>query len=438
MSGLARLLFAMGKNVSGSDIKESQITNDLGKLGIKVYIGQDQQDISAANPDLIIYSSAVAGFNYPPGTTKLSQAQALGELMEGKFGVAITGTNGKSTTAAILGLILEQASFDPTVLIGSMLSAKNETEKFKANARLGSGEHFVAESDEYARKMLENKPRLVVLTNIAEDHLDYYKDLADIKQAFSQYISSLPADGILIYNADDHNTVDVCKHATCRKFTFGIHHYADLQALNIEARNGIQTFDLHLNDQMIGTFKLHVPGIFNISNALGAALAAIKLGVKNEVIQKTLDEYTGIWRRFEVAGKLLGKPVISDYAHHPAGVAATIDAAKQFFPGKKVLTVFQPHHRNRTKALLGEFVDSLVMADELIIPEIFDVPGREHGEAVSSAQLVEELKTKGVAAVFATDLDEAESLIRKKINGFDAVLLMGAGDIDLLARKLVK
>ncbi|MEJ0021046.1 MAG: UDP-N-acetylmuramate--L-alanine ligase [Candidatus Doudnabacteria bacterium] len=450
VSGLARLLLSMGKNVSGSDIKESEITKNLEKLGIKIYIGQSEQDLVAANPDLIIYSSAVADFHWPASIAKLSQAQAVGELMSDKYGIGITGTNGKSTTSAILGLILDYAQLDPTVLIGSMLSPKNETEKFKANARLGggkparlndvsrSGGYFVAESDEYARKMLENKPKMIIITNIAEDHLDYYKGLQDIKQAFSEYISSLPDDGILIYNADDHNTVEICQHAARHKFTFGIHHYADLQALNPRTESGTQIFDLHLDDEKIGTFKLHVPGLFNISNALGAVLAAIKLGVKTEVIQKTLEEYAGIWRRFEIVGKLSGKPVISDYAHHPAGVAATIEAAKQFYPGKKVLAVFQPHHRNRTRELFGEFIESLVMADELILPEIFDVAGREHGEDVSSFQLAAELKKRGVTATFAKDLSKTESLIREKAKNFDVILLMGAGDIDNLARKLVK
>jgi len=305
---------------------------------------------------------------------------------------------------------------------------------------LGNSKYVVVESDEYARKMLENKPKMIMITNIALDHMDTYKNLDDIKSAFLQYVKSLPADGILIYNADDHETVDVCKHAACHKFTFGIHHYADLQAVNRLqiAGDGLQKFDMHLNDEKIGTFDLHVPGLFNISNALGASLAAIKLGVKPEVIAKVLDEYAGLWRRFEIVGELEGKTVISDYAHHPAGVEATIQAAKEFYPGKKILFVFQPHHRNRTKELFDGFIESLLLVDDLIIPEIFDVSGREHGENISSKDLADKLSAQGVKSFFAKNLDETESLIRQKAKDFDVILMMGAGDIDNIVRKLIQ
>lgn len=438
VSGLARLFLSMGKQVSGSDLKQSEITDALTKIGIKITIGSNEV---LGKPDFVVYSPAVPVKDLKSiSATKLSQAEALGELMNGKYGIGITGTNGKSTTSAILGLILEKAELDPTILFGAQLSPQNESEKFRSNARLGNGKHFVAESDEYQRKMLKNKPKMIIITNIAEDHLDYYKDLNDIKSAFLQYVQSLPKDGILIYNADDHNTVEVCQQAKCHKFTFGIRHYADLQAINVALRGdgGGVSFDLHYDDELIGKFELQVPGLFNVSNALGAALAAIKLEVSKDIIQKSLTEYSGLWRRFEKVGELQGKTIISDYAHHPDGLVATIGAAKEFYPGKKILFVFQPHQRNRTEKLFSEFVTALVTVDNLIIAEIFDVAGREHGEQISSKQLVEELNKEGDKAVFAKDLEETEKLIREKIKDFDVALLMGAGDIDNLARKLVQ
>ncbi len=436
VSGLARIFLGLGKTVAGSDLKQSEITRGLEKLGIPIKIGANAID---GQPDLVIYSPAVpaeeiAQIKIP----KLSQGQAVGELMKGHYGIGVTGTNGKSTTTAILGLILEAADLDPTVLIGSMLSSQNESPKFQANARLGQGKYFVAESDEYHRKMLENRPQMIVVTNIAEDHLDYYKNLNDIKEAFGEYIRRLPADGIVIYNADDHLSVEVCREAHCHKFTFGIHHYADLQAINLKSENGRQKFDLHLNDEKIGEFELAVPGAFNVSNALGASLAALKLGVDIKVIGAALASYAGIWRRFEQVGMLAGKPVISDYAHHPDGIAATLEAAKQFFPGKKVLAVFQPHHRNRTKALFKDFVKALVAADGLIVPEIFDVAGREHGEEISSQDLVTALKAEGVAASYAPTLAAAGEQIKSQLSQFDVILMMGAGDIDTLAREIVQ
>jgi len=432
VSALARLFVAMGKEVSGSDLKQSEITDELVKLGVKVQIGSNKVE---GKPDLVVYTSALPKEELDEiSGAKLSQAEAVGQLMLDKIGIAVTGTNGKSTTTALLGLILEKANLDPIVLIGSLLSPKNESEKFKANARFGKSAFFVAESDEYARKMLENQPKIIIVTNIALDHLDYYKDLDDIKSAFTEYTQALPEDGILIYNADDHNTVDVCKLAKCHKFTFGIHHYADLQAININN----QTFDLHYNDEMIGKIKLQVPGIFNVSNALGAILAAIKLGITFGVIKPAVEEFAGLWRRFEKVGEIDGKVIISDYAHHPDGLNATIQAAKEFFPGKKILYVFQPHQRNRTEKLLSEFIDALLAVDDVIVPEIFDVAGREHGENISSARIVEELQKQKVRAFFAKDLEEAEMLVREKFKNFDVILIMGAGDIDLLARRMLK
>ena len=473
VSALSRLFFAQGKKVSGSDLRKSQITESLEQTGIKVIIGQKAENLTALKPDLVIYSEDVSdtssGFAELEaakklGATILTQAEAVGLLMNGQYGIGVTGTNGKSTTTAMLGLILEKADLDPTVLLGTMLSPKNETAEFKANARFGQSKYFVAESDEYRRKMLKNHPQMIVVTNIAEDHLDYYKNLEDIKNAFLEYVKSLPAGGMVIYNADDHNAVEVCRQATCHKFTFGIKHYADLQAINLKTENGKQFFDLHLNDEKIGLparqdgparldsesvsgrlpalqageFELQVPGHFNVSNALGAGLAAMKLGVPIETIKQSLAGFAGTWRRFEVVGAINGKPVVSDYAHHPAGVAATIEAATEFYPGKKILVVFQPHHRNRTQKLLKEFVEALVKADEVILPEIFDVAGREHGEQISSSNLAEELRLLGEKASFAPNLDAAEAMIKGRLDEFDVILMMGAGDIDTLARRMAK
>ena len=440
VSAEARIFRALGKTVAGSDLKQSAITDSLQGLGVPVFIGADQQTLENLNsfkPDLIVYTPAAAEFPFPPGIEKIDQGQAVGLLMQGKYGIAVTGTNGKSTTTAILGLILEKANLDPTVLIGSVLSPKNESKEFQANARLGRSQYVVVESDEYAKKMLSNQPQAIVITNIAEDHLDVYKDLQDIKSAFLQYVQALPPDGMVVYNADDHNTVEIARQTHAHKYTFGIDHYADLQAINLNTEHGMQLFDLHLNDELIGRIQLRIPGKFNVSNALGAILIALKLGISFDVIKSAVESFAGIWRRFEVVGTLDGKEIISDYAHHPAGIIGTIKAAKEFYPGKKILVVFQPHHRNRTKQLFGQFVETLEEADDLIIPEIFDVAGREHGESISSQDLVTELKAKQVNAEYAEDLDQAAEMVRSKLDQFDVVLCMGAGDIDLMARSLI-
>lgn len=444
VSAIARICLSMGKEVAGSDMRDSITVQDLKTLGAKIAIGHSVDNIKSL-PDVVVYSEDISpdsqgfvelSFLESKGVWKLPYSKALGQLIDEKYGIGVSGTNGKSTTTALLALMLEKAGLDPSVVVGSKISANNSSEKFQANARLGMGDHFVAEADEYHRHMLDAHPRMIVLTNVAEDHLDYYKDLHEIKSAFMEYVKALPHDGMVIYNSDDRNATDVGKTATCHKFTFGIEHYADLQALNIQTIAGGQSFDLHLNDELIGRFAFHLPGRFNISNALGAALSALKLGVSANVVREVLSEFAGIWRRFEKVGEVEGKTVISDYAHHPAGVEGTIQAAKEFFPGKRILTVFQPHHRNRTKALIGQFVESLIKAEHVIMPEIFDVAGREHGEEISSQDLVNDLIKQGVKAEYAENLDIASQMIKERLPDFDVVLCMGAGDIDLMARKL--
>lgn len=443
MSAIARLCLGMGREVAGSDMRRSETVEDLIAMGARINIGHRPENLPQ-NAEVVIRTEDIS--EKAPGYVEIKEAesrgipvvsysQALGQLMEGSYGIGVSGTNGKSTTTAILGLILEAADLDPTVVVGSKISLLNSSKKFKGNARLGNGRYFVAEADEYHRHMLDARPNMIVLTNVAEDHLDYYQGLSDIMAAFSEYVGRLPKDGMVIYNADDHHAVEIGRGAACHKFTFGIDHYADLQAINLAPSEGKQAFDLHYKDEFIGKVELRVPGKFNVANALGAALAALKLGVVPELIIRVLNGYAGIWRRFEKAGLFMGIPVISDYGHHPAGVKGTIGAAKEFFPGKKVLTVFQPHHRNRTKALFEEFVDALSDADDVIVPEIFDVAGREHGEEISSRLIVDELNKRGSKAGYAADLAEAEKLIRGR-KDIGAILMMGAGDIDSLARKM--
>lgn len=445
MSAVARLCLGMGKRVSGSDLRSSETVVELKGLGAEVSIGHSEANIRDA--EVVVYTEDIS--ETAPGRVETEEARrqgipclpyskALGELMEGGYGIGVTGTNGKSTTTAILGLILEAAELDPTVVVGSKISLKNSSGKFQANARLGGGKFFVAESDEYHRHMLDNRPKMVVLTNVAEDHLDYYKGLADIMDAFDAYVATLPPDGVIVYNADDHHAVEVGRKAACHKLTFGVDHYADLQAINLKPGEGKQVFDLHYKDEMIGTVELAVPGKFNVLNALGASLAALHLGVRPETVIATLNGYAGIWRRFEIAGKREGLTIVSDYGHHPAGVSGTIAAAREFFPGKKIITVFQPHHRNRTKALFEEFVDALLPAEDCVVVEIFDVTGREHGEDISSRLIVDEINKKGGRAVYAKDLAEAETLIRERAAaGTEVAVMMGAGDIDQAARRIV-
>jgi UDP-N-acetylmuramate--alanine ligase len=450
VSALARLSKLLGKQVTGSDIRESVVTQSLAELGCRIFIGHDKANL-AADTDLVIHSEDVnpssAGFveleaAQGRGIRTLRYSEALSLFMEGKYGIGVSGTNGKSTTTAILALIMEKAGTDPMVVIGSRLSPLNESEHFKANARFGQGQHFIYEADEYHRHMLDSQPSAAVITNIEEDHLDYYKGIDDIKSAFAEFVSRLPTGGVLVYNSDDPHTAEVCAgQVACKKASFSMDDpKADYQAGRVSTENQTQIFNVVAKGRDLGTFKLRIPGPYNLMNALGAVAMALEQGVDPEVVKSALGEFNGIWRRFETVGEYKGKVVISDYAHHPTAISGLMSAARQFYPNKKILLVFQPHQKNRTKRLFHEFVHALKTAGPVILPEIYFVPGREKAEDndISSRQLVEELSKGGISAEYAKDLDQAQALIDGQIGGIDILVLAGAGTIDQLARKLAK
>lgn len=453
VSALARLAKLSGKKVSGSDMRKSIVTESLQDMGCRIYIGHDKNNIPR-DTDLVVHTEDVnessAGFVELQSArdqkiTTMKYSQALGMFIEGSKGIGVSGTNGKSTTTAILGFIMEAAGTDPMVVLGSRMAPQNESKQFKGNARFGAGEYFVYEADEYHRHMLDSKPFAAIITNIEEDHLDYFKNLQNIKNAFSEFVVSLPAEGLLVYNFDDANTATISAQAKARTVSFSLNNpKADYFSGQIETKNQSQVFHVHKNNKQgkaedLGEFQLKIPGDYNVMNAIGAIVMALELGVKPEVAQKALSEFAGIWRRFETVGKLGDSVVVSDYAHHPTAVTGLITAAKQFYPNTKILLVFQPHQKNRTKMLFNEFVASLKDVDQIILPEIYFVPGREKDEDknISSKDLVAKIVNNGQPCLYASDLDEAEKNIRAIAKDFGLILCVGAGTIDALARKLI-
>lgn len=447
VSALARLCKLSGANVSGSDIRQSPVTDNLEKLGCQIFIGHDAQNV-ADNTNLVVHTEDVnetsAGFvelkkAHDAGIETLKYSEALGDFMKGFQAIGVSGTNGKSTTTAILGLIMEAAETDPMVVLGSKLSVKNESDRFQANARFGNGKIFVYEADEYHRHMLDTKPFAAIITNIEEDHLDYYKNLDDIISAFTSYAASLPADGLLIYNLDDPNVAAVVTSAPCRTVSISMKDpHADYFVENVRTQGHSQLFNVMKAGQVIGEFKLNIPGEYNVMNALAAIAMALELEVEPEVAQTALSNFAGIWRRFEVVGKFGNADVVSDYAHHPTAITGLIAAAKQFYPEEKILLVFQPHQKNRTKMLFNDFVKSLRGVDRVILPEIYFVPGREKEEDsdISSLQLAEAVSKLGQPCDFTADLEQAEKKVREIGSDFDLIICAGAGTIDSLARKL--
>lgn len=440
VSAVARFFLLHGAVVSGSDSVDSDEIKSLRESGITVSIGHSEKNISQ-DVDLVVYSPAIDEDNperiyaSSQGIIQRSYPEVLGDFLRSHIGIAVSGTNGKTSTTALLGKMLESGGKDPNVIVGGRVTG------WDSNYRFGKGDLFVVEGCEYKRSMLNLFPHCIVLTNIEEDHLDYYKDLEDIKNAFREYVSHLTSDDVLVCNYDDMNIRDVIGDVMSRVITFGFGEGADVRAHEVKVVSGFQYFSVSVYGEDRGEFVTKMPGKFNIYNILAAMASALDVGVDINSIKTLLAEYPGSWRRFERVGSIGDIPVISDYAHHPTAVKDTIIAAKEMYGEARILVVFQPHQKDRTIKLFDSFVESFAGSDKLIIVEIYEVAGREdEKQKISSKDLVREVLERGGVdtAVYAKDFMNAEKLIREQLTDIDLVLIMGAGDIDVVARNLVE
>ncbi|MBU1149031.1 UDP-N-acetylmuramate--L-alanine ligase [Patescibacteria group bacterium] len=438
LSGLASLMLAMGKKVSGSDLVSSEITDQLIKRGAVINFSHQSEHLLGTT-DLLVHSSAVPEDNpellagKAQGINTLTYHQFLAELMREKYGIAVAGTNGKSTVTAMIGLLMAKAGLDPTVTVGT------KVKEFSGNARLGQSKYLVSEACEYQAHMLLLPAQAIVLTNIEEDHLDYYLDLPDIINHFQQFIDKLPDCGLLVINNDDPNLVQL-KKPDCQIITYGFSPSSDLMASELQPKSGQQQFSLTWRGKDLGQFSLKLPCQFNVYNALAAIALGLQLKIKPEIIKLFLADFSGLWRRFELIGEVGGVPIISDYAHLPSSLRQTIAGAREFFPKKRIVTVFQPHQQARTKKLFNQFADSFNRTDLLILVEIYQVAGREEKQYqdVSSKQLAEQISAKEVKVIYAKDLDQTRQLVKDNLEKNDLLLILGAGDIYLVGNQMVK
>ncbi len=416
-SALAKFFARRGAMVSGSDVVASGITDELEKIGVDIRLGHSVDHVPDAL-DLLIYSPAVQETNVERvagqerGVRELSYPQALGELSKDYSTIAVCGTNGKSTTTAMLGSILVEAGYDPTVIVGTKVPGFPD-----GNLRMGSGRFLVVEACEYREHFLHLEPEMIVVTNIEADHLDYFRDLDHIRGAFQAFVDKLRGKGLTVWNKND---AESGKLTVDRGITFGDHVGADY-------------------DTSMVPMKLMIPGRFNVMNALAAFAAATELGVPEALSLRVLKQFPGAWRRFERVGVWKGADVFSDYGHHPTAITGTLQAARDFFPGRRIVLCFQPHQHARTKSLFDDFVRALGNADVLVMPEIYEVTGRTETHDVSSKDLVEAVNQAfpGKSARYAKDLDDAETQLRDLVQPTDVILIQGAGDVDELARRLV-
>ncbi len=434
VSGLARTAKQHGKIVAGSDGAESAVTTALRKEGIEVFVPQDAKHLPL-DYDLYVYSDAVPPTNperkvlidHKLESKTMSYFRAVGELMKVyKNRVAVSGTHGKTTTTAMLTLVLAAAGYDPTAIVGSTIKALG------SNVRVGKDkQNFVVEACEYRAHMLELHPNVVMITNIEEDHLDYYRDLEHIQMTFQRYLDLLPDDGVFIRNADDSESQALDFEGTV--VTYGLENSADYMATEIVKNGHQQTF---LVDGQ--HYTIHIPGDFNIYNALAVIAYARYLAIDPTAIQKGLDQFTGTWRRFEYVGQFRGAAVISDYAHHPTALTSTIKAAREWYPGKRIVMVFQPHQHNRTKRLFDGFTKAFDHADLTIVQEIYDVAGREEAadQTVTSHDLVTAIEQRGKMVIYSEDNKHTLKLLAEHVETNDVVLIVGAGDVYQVAEQL--
>ncbi len=440
MTALAQVLAQQGKNISGSDTEEKFFTDEvLKKAGISYHEGFKTENIPKS-VDLVIYSSAYTDNNPEIKQAKeqklplLTYAEALGELTKTNKAIAVAGSHGKTTVAAMLAFVLKEARLSPTAVVGSRVP------QWQGNALLGSGELLVFEADEYQNKFANFFPQAVVLTSIDWDHPDFFKTPADYFKAFVQFLKKIPAEGFVVANYDDDLVRQAVEQAGLRSeqvSSYGLTAgFWQLERMWLD--QGSWYFSANSGGEFVGDFWLKLVGSHNVANALAVIACARRLGVDLEVIRKALAEFSGTSRRFEYKGRLTNQAIIiDDYAHHPKEVLTTLKAARDFFPYKNIRVVFHPHTFSRTKALLADFAQSFTNADEVIVLDIYASAREVKGE-ITSEQLVEEIQKYHPQVVYQPKISEATEYLAKSLARSDLIITMGAGNVWQVGEGLIK
>lgn len=436
MSGLAEILREKGFRVSGSDKQVSALTKSLEERGITVFYGQRSSNITP-DIDCAVLTSAIHPDNpeyialHEMNIPCLSRAELLGQMMKNyEMPIAVSGTHGKTTTTSMISEILLSENLDPTLSIGGIYKS------IGGNIRVGRSGYFVTEACEYTNSFLSFFPKIGIILNIEEDHLDFFKDLADIRSSFHRFAALLPADGALIINRDILNLSEITNGLTCDVLTFGLHENADYYASDISYdETGCPLFTAHFKSGTSTPVHLCVPGEHNILNALASLALADRLCLPIEACAKALGNFHGTDRRFEYKGKIGGVTIIDDYAHHPTEITATLKAALKY-PHNTLWCVFQPHTYSRTKAFLKEFAQALSLADKVVLTDIY--AARETDTlGISSRDLLRELQALNCDCYYFPSFDETENfLLQNCING-DLLITMGAGDVLKIGENLL-
>ncbi|MCF6157583.1 MAG: UDP-N-acetylmuramate--L-alanine ligase [wastewater metagenome] len=429
MSAVARILIHEGCVVTGSDVSASSLISTLEKMGARINIKQDGSFMTPKT-DMVVISAAISEDNPELKTARqmgikvVKYSQILGSLMKEKRGIAISGTHGKTTTSAMISTIVKTAGLDPTFVIGG------EVPDIGGNAHLGKGNLFVAEACEYDRSFLNLNPQIGVITNIEEDHLDYYEDIEKIITAFGDFASLISEDGLLVVNNNDANIALAVRRARSGVETYSLNKESDWRGEIFSAGAGINRFRVFKRNELFGEFSLKVPGSHNVFNALAAIAVCTHIGVEKEVIQTALASFSGASRRFQIISTENDITVIDDYAHHPTEVRVTLKAARELYPRKKIWCVFQPHQYSRTRYLLRGFSQSFEDADKVIFTDIYAARDSEYEVAATgSGMLCKETCRAGTDAQYIPHLPAVVDTLSSEVAPGDVVITMGAGDV---------
>ncbi len=437
MSGIAEVLLNLGYKVSGSDLRESEITRRLTSLGGRIYTGHKAEWIAGA--DVVVVSTAVKADNPEVVVAReiqipvIPRAEMLAELMRlQKFGIAIAGSHGKTSTTSMVGCLLAQAGFDPTVIIGGTVNA------FGTNAKLGEGKFLVAEADESDGSFLKLSPVLEVVTNIDLEHLDFYRDIDEIKDAFLEFVNKIPFYGAAIVCLDDPHVADLLQHIEKRVITYGMTSQADIHARAVEPQGFNTSYEVWAGQEMLGRITICQPGVHNVYNSLATVAVGLELDIPFADIAEAMAGFTGVHRRVDIKGEVNGITVIDDYGHHPTEVKATLSALRNAWPERRLIVLFQPHRYSRTQALFNDFCTAFHMADVLYLTDIY-AASESPIEGVSGEILLEAIKQHGQKqAYFVSAVEDLPDEVMPTLQSGDVVLTLGAGNILRAGEKILE
>jgi UDP-N-acetylmuramate--alanine ligase len=435
MSGIAEVLHNQGYEVTGSDARESQMVRRLRGLGLAIHVGHSPENVDGAH--VVVISSAVREDNpevreaHRRGIPVIPRAEMLAELGRLKYAVLVAGSHGKTTTTSLVATALAHARLDPTVVIGGRLNALG------TNARLGWGDFMVAEADESDGSFLKLSPTIGVVTNIDAEHLDHFKNLANLKEAFLSFMNKVPFYGLSVVCADDLNVRELLPRVHRKVLTYGFSPDAELRARALTHEGMSVAFEAVLHGRSLGSFRLPVPGAHNALNALAAIGVALELQINPELLRDALAGFGGIHRRLERKGEARGVAVFDDYGHHPTEIRATLGAAREALDGGRLVVVFQPHRYTRTRDLMGEFASSFGDADVLVLMDIYPA-GEEPLEGITAEALHREVARHEDGVLYMPGGEEAARFVAREARPGDVVLTLGAGDVWKVGEAVLK